>query len=222
MREKKPRPLGDGLFLWCLAVFVFLVGCGGGLRGIPSAGIVESGKVTLTWNAVPGASSYNVYMSTSPDVSKLSGYKIPNASTPMTITGLEPGTTYYFVVTVVKEFDESEPVAALSYTGQRDVVGRLDFGDIGTPAAPQPTAGDNGNEQITLSWDEVEGAEAYNIYWGIAPGVNKQNGNKVPDVENPHTMQGLSKGVTYHFVVTSIIDGAESKESAEISYTVPK
>ena len=62
----------------------------------------------LSWNEVPGAISYNVYGSTSPGVTKLSGSKIRNATNPLTINELEPGKTYYFVVTVVNELGESE------------------------------------------------------------------------------------------------------------------
>ena len=67
-----------------------------------------SGQVTLQWNDVPNVKSYNVYYSKSPGVNKRNGDKILNAANPVTIKDLTPGATYYFVVTAVNEFGESE------------------------------------------------------------------------------------------------------------------
>ena len=79
-----------------------LAGCSGG-KTIPPASILTSGQVTLTWQPVPRAAAYDVYLSTSPGVTVLNSYKISAAPNPITITDLEPGTTYYFVVTVADE-----------------------------------------------------------------------------------------------------------------------
>ena len=99
--------------LWSLWAIMSLSGCNG---NIPPASSLVSGKVMLSWNEVPGAISYNIYGSTSPGVTKLSGSKIRNAPNPFTITQLQPGKTYYFVVTAVNEFGESEESEELSFT----------------------------------------------------------------------------------------------------------
>jgi len=67
------------------------------------------GKITISWTAVPGAASYNVYWSTSDNVSTTGGTKITcdNTTTQKVVEGLTNGTTYYFVVTVVKSGSES-------------------------------------------------------------------------------------------------------------------
>ena len=59
--------------LWSILTIVFLSGCNG---NIPPASDIVSSKVTLSWNEVPGAISYNIYASTSPGVTKLIGFKI--------------------------------------------------------------------------------------------------------------------------------------------------
>ncbi len=80
-----------------------------------------SGKVILLWKKIPGATSYNIYMSESPGVTKLSGSKIPNVTLrTFTITQLELGKTYYFVVTVVNGSGESKESKELSYTAVAD------------------------------------------------------------------------------------------------------
>ena len=89
--------------LWSLWVIMSLSGC-------------TSGKATLLWNEIPGATSYNVYVSRSPGVTKLSGSKIRNATNPFTINQLEPGKTYYFVVTAVNAFSESQVSEEISFT----------------------------------------------------------------------------------------------------------
>lgn len=78
------------------------------------------GQVTVSWTASSGATSYNVYSSTSASVSKASGTKATGASSGGAITGLANGTAWYFVVTAVNasgESAESSPVATATPTG---------------------------------------------------------------------------------------------------------
>jgi outer membrane protein OmpA-like peptidoglycan-associated protein len=88
------------------------------------------GKVTLLWKKIPGATSYNVYISETSEVTILSGSKISNATNSLLINQLEPGKTYYFVVTVVNEKGESEESKELSYTAVADKIGLVYFKDL--------------------------------------------------------------------------------------------
>ena len=111
--------------LWSLWVIMSLYGCNRNTKNIPPASILVSGKATLLWNEIPGATSYNVYVSESPRVTKLSGLKIRDVTIPFKINQLEPGKTYYFVVTVVNELGESEESRELSYTAVADKIGLI-------------------------------------------------------------------------------------------------
>ena len=62
--------------------------------------------INVGWDAVPNATSYNIYWKDSPGVTKVNGKKISNVKNPHTIKGLNPG-TYYFVVTAVNDLGES-------------------------------------------------------------------------------------------------------------------
>ena len=199
--------------LWAI---ISLSGCNG---NIPTASKLVSGEVILTWNEVPGVKAYNVYGSTSPGVTKLSGYKFRNVPNPFKITQLEPGKTYYFVVTVVTSSGESEESKELSYTAVMDKIGFIDFKNLFDKPVENVKPSPSKQGEVTLAWDNVANATSYNIYWNDSPGVTKFNGKKISNVENPYTLKGLKPG-TYYFVVTAVNEFGESKESSEFSLTV--
>jgi lysophospholipase L1-like esterase len=111
-------------------------GCGGG-GNIPPASVLTSSEVTLMWQDVPDTAAYNVYLSTSPGVTVLNSYKISNASNPITITDLEPGTTYFFVITVEDNLGQSRKSKEISYTVVNSK-GSIQFGDL--LSHPEPDA----------------------------------------------------------------------------------
>ena len=73
-----------------------------------------SGKIKLAWENAPGADSYNLYVSKVPGA-KSTGEKITNVSNPITLTDLEIGINYYFVVTTVDNGVDSAPSNELSF-----------------------------------------------------------------------------------------------------------
>ena len=213
-------------FLFFIAVWqaLFVAGCGS-LKDVPSASTAESGRVTLTWNAEPEATGYAIYMSTSPGVTPLTGYRFPSKENSITITALTPGMTYYFIVTVLGQSGEVGRSKEMSYTAARDEVGLIDFKNIRADAAPKPATAQPSPQEakkpVTLAWESVPGATSYNLYWRNQAGVTKQNGKKISNVKNPYKITGWKTGMTYYFVITAVNKDGESQESAEMSYTVP-
>ena len=102
------------LFLLSVLILAFLAGCGGSAN-IPSASILTIGQVTLMWEDVPGAATYNLYLSTAPGVTVMNSYRISDVTNPITITDLEPGNTYYFVVTVLDASGQHRKSNEISY-----------------------------------------------------------------------------------------------------------
>lgn len=204
---------------------VFLSSCGGG-GGSSSGGTTEAtppptvsvpltpqaltgtsgnSRATLSWQPVSGATSYNLYWSTSTGVTPGTGTRISNAARPYTHTGRTNGTTYYYVVTAANSAGESP---ASSEVNVRPWI---------TP--PTSVTATPANSEITLAWMPVSGATSYSIYRGTASGVTR--GSYLVASPGATSLQysdsdSLSNGTTYYYVVTAHDTHGESIESAEV------
>ncbi|MCL5022126.1 MAG: fibronectin type III domain-containing protein [Nitrospirae bacterium] len=87
--------------------------------------------------------------------------------------------------------------------------------------APVNVSATAGNEQVTITWDAVDGATSYNIYWSNTPGVTRATGMKIADVASPyvHLTGDGSNGRIFYYVVTAAGADGESAESAEVNAT---
>lgn len=78
-----------------------------------------NGQANILWTAVTGATSYNIYYSTTSGVTPANGIRITGLTSPsFTHTNLVNGTTYYYVVTAVNSGNatESTPSVQVSVT----------------------------------------------------------------------------------------------------------
>lgn len=181
--------------------------------GAPSGVSATGGtrQVTVSWPAVTGATSYNLYYSTTSGVTIANGTKIAGATSPAVQMGLADATTYYYVVTAVNTVGESAASVQVAATT--------------LPAAPSPTApaaptgvsAKGGAASATISWTAVSGATSYNVYWSTTSGVTAANGTRIPGATSPYVQTGLSAGTTYYYVVTALNSVGESVASAQAS-----
>ena len=156
--------------------------------------------------------SYNVYWSTYAGVKKGSGTKIANAVSPYTHGGLSDGTTYYYVVTGVNQYGEgleSQEVSATPNQGGN------------TPSAPTGVTSVAGDREATISWNAVDNATTYNIYWSTSPDVSSQSGTRLADAKSPYTHSGLTMGITYYYVITAANGYGEGADSDRTFVTIP-
>jgi fibronectin type 3 domain-containing protein len=173
------------------------------------AGIVASGgdgQVTVSWSAVTGATSYNVYYAQAAgQETGVNGTKVANALTPKTITGLTNGTSYFFVVTAVNAGGESGVSSEKSATPSA------------APQAPgsptgvvvsSPSAG-----QVHLVWSAVSVATSYNVYY-LASATAPTNAQVLAGTAVSSTTASqditLTSGTKYYFLVTAVNAGGES------------
>ena len=168
------------------------------------------GQVTISWNAVADATSYNIYWATSTGVTPATGTPIANATTPFVQTGLTNGTTYYYVVTAVNATGEGPPSTEVSATPTTAAT---------VPAAPTGVTATAGDGQVTISWPAVSGASSYNIYWATTTGVTPATGTLIANATSPYVQTGLTNGTTYYYAVTAVNSAGESNPSSEVSAT---
>jgi hypothetical protein len=71
------------------------------------AALPGNGQVSISWSAVAGATSYNIYWGTAPGLTKSNGTNITGVTTPYTHSGLTNGGTNYYLVSAVNSAGES-------------------------------------------------------------------------------------------------------------------
>jgi lysophospholipase L1-like esterase/fibronectin type 3 domain-containing protein len=122
-------------------------------------------QAIINWTAAPGATSYNLYWSTSPDLSSKNGKKITAVTNPYTHTGLNRDTIYYYVVTAVNSSGESEDSAQVSVTIPNDLKDIcVAMGDSITLGAgsPSPPLLDNYNDCYVPKLQQMWGKTVIN------------------------------------------------------------
>ncbi len=149
-------------------------------------------QVTLSWSAVPGATSYRVYRD---------GVRVTTrTSTSWTDTGLTNGTGYAYYVVAVGPTSASPPSGTVTATPSAAVSG-----------APTGLSGTPGNTTAMLTWTAVSGATSYQVY---------RDGAAVGSVSSPaFTDTGLANGTTYAYRVTAVTAGGESAPSTTVQVT---
>ncbi len=164
-----------------------------------AANAASSGKIKVSWGAVPGADRYEVYRSTS----KNGTYKkmFTTTKTSYTNTSAKAGTLYYYKVKAIWDKDEKYN----SQFGNR-VSRRCDL------ARPTVKATLTSSKAIKLSWNKVAGADRYKVYWSAS-----RNGTYTwlyTTTKTAVTAKSVAKGKTYYFKVKAIYDDNAAANSA--------
>ncbi len=172
-----------------------------GAAAVPTGvtAVAGDGKVTVSWTAVTGATSYNLYYSA---VAGVAGIKINGITgTSYTLTGLTNGVVYYFTVTASNSAGESAGSTPVKATF------------ISSPAKVSAVPGWG---QVSLTWSAVSGAASYNIYWSTATGVTSASGTKIAIASGTaYVHTGLVNGTAYYYIVRAVYGSDEGASSAE-------
>lgn len=152
-------------------------------------------SATLNWNAIPGASGYEVYR-----CEKANGvYTLLNgnvASTTYTDGGLTPGNTYYYKV---RAFDTAKLYGPFSsYKYAKPVWPKL------TLSMLSATSG-----SISLKWNAIPGVQGYEVYRcdTSSKGLYVLTGSGITGAT--YTDTGLTAGNTYYYKIRAygIVNG---------------
>jgi len=103
-----------------------------------ASALAENEKITLTWDEAISASSYNIYRSNTPGVSKSTGLVIRNVTSPYVHSNLTNGVTHYYVVTAENAYGEgAESVEVNAKLGKTYYVDDRNGDDANDGLTPQ-------------------------------------------------------------------------------------
>ncbi len=164
-----------------------------------------SGTVTVSFGSATGATAYVVRYGTSSG-----SYPITfttNATSPTTVTGLTPNTTYYFMVE-----------ASNALNGFQAASSELNVTTQNGPAPPTGLTATAGTSNVALAWNSIPDATSYTVFrsttsgsgYAALPSCSSIGATACTDLT-------ALNGITYYYVVRSEGGGAVSDFSAEVS-----
>ena len=165
------------------------------------AGAYDATTIKLTWTAPTGAQSYEIYFANNANVT-LTSNLITTSLTNYTHLGLTTGRTYFYRVRAVTSSGYSQLSA-------------LVFADAGVAATLTVTGGNN---QSTLSWQLVAGADTYNIYRDIVKNVTTAS-LKLSNTVSPYVDNTITNGTTYFYRIEAVTLGVPGPLSNTVNVT---
>ena len=156
--------------------------------------------VSLTWNAVSGAKSYEIYYSTSPD----GGFKrlTSTKKTSYRFKKAECGKTYYFQMRVKKTLATSS-------------FGPISYAKTSLAGTPELKVTKSTYKSASLSWSKIAGAKKYKIYYR-----SSMNGSwqlLTTTSKTSYTHKKLTTGATYDYKVCPVRDTQKGSWSNSVS-----
>jgi hypothetical protein len=99
---------------------------------VPTGVIAQAadGQATVVWQAVSGATGYNLYWGTTPGQAYNSGTMVNNVTSGYVLSGLTNGTTYFIAVTAINTAGESAPSGEAYATPYETTLYNFDSGGL--------------------------------------------------------------------------------------------
>jgi surface protein len=159
-------------------------------------------KIQLSWDAVPGAKSYEIFYSTSPD----SGYKrLANVKkTFYRFSRAKCGITYYFQMRVCQK-------------GAKSAFGPVSYGKTELTGSPSLQIKKTSYNSVTLKWSKVAGAKKYEIFY--ADSLDGEWHSLGLKGGTSFTHKKLMTGATYYYQIRPIRDSFYGRWSNGVSTT---
>ncbi|MGD0278799.1 MAG: hypothetical protein ABSC11_05795 [Smithella sp.] len=164
-----------------------------------------NGNVTLDWQMVEGADTYNIYYIADPTGDTYSSTNKPSSTTmqagtkvsgvisaPYTITPLTNTKLYWFSISAVNysgESDLSSPVSATPSSATPP------------PAIPDNVRANAGDAQVTVTWTPVTGIDHYILYCYWQEGLTAGEG--VVDIPQAQSSQIVDSATTIEWIAGS-------------------
>ena len=166
--------------------------------------VIGNTQLGLSWNAVPGATSYTLKRSNTSGAYFITVATV--TGTNYTDTGLTNGITYYYVVSAVGSGGPS------AYSAQ------LAAAPFGPPPAPTGlVAGPDSYPGVSLFWSAAPGATSYNVKRSTI------NGGPYTTIavrsNTDYNDTNVVAGTLYYYRVSAVSDGGESPDSVQVFAT---
>jgi hypothetical protein len=146
-------------------------------------------KVTVSWTAVAGATSYNIYRSFG---SNGTYSKVGASTTDSYVDTVGATGTYYYEVSAVNA-GGFESV----YSAPTEVA-------VTAPAVPTGVSASVADMEVTVWWNAVDGASAYNIYRSFG---STGTSTKVGASASPSYTETVTSVGTYYYEVSAVSSG---------------
>lgn len=157
-------------------------------RPVVEASWMRNGEIDLTWSAVDGAERYAVALKTE---SGYHTYTYDCTETSYTVTGLENGEDYQFLVQAYVD-------------GHWTSFSNRDIFSCTLIPMPEARVESTGDGTVTLSWGAVDGAEAY----AVAEYVGGRYVTYTLDCrDTTYTVSDLANGYEHSFLVQAKVGG---------------
>ncbi|MEQ8648229.1 MAG: fibronectin type III domain-containing protein [Cyclobacteriaceae bacterium] len=163
---------------------------------------------TANWSAVAGAVTYRLDVSTSSSFSSyLAGYNNLSVSgISQTVTGLNPGTNYYYRIRAVGAHITSANSGTITANTT-----------ISAPTAQQETS--NATNSFTANWNAVTGAVSYRLDVSTSSSFGSfvTGHNNLTVSGTSQSVTGLTPGVNYYYRVRAVGPHITSANSSTIT-----
>ncbi|MCR8635712.1 fibronectin type III domain-containing protein [Paenibacillus radicis (ex Xue et al. 2023)] len=173
--------------------------------GVSATG-TNNGQVALKWNAVSGATSYNIKRSTVNGGSYQTLTTVPGLS--YTDTSVSVGTAYYYVISAVNSVGEGSDSVQVSCTPA--------IVTVVAPSAPTSVNAAAGDAQVTITWGSTSGATSYKVKRSTTDGQNySEIANNITTTNYKDT--NVTNGTVYYYVVNAVNEAGDSVNSSQAS-----
>lgn len=163
-------------------------------------------SLKITWNAVAGAKTYNVYAATS----KNGTYKKIASNVKKTSyihKGLKLGDKYYYKIEAVRGTSVSKKSASAN-------------GTVVTAATKEVSVKSNDYNSITLNWKKVSGATKYYVYRSTKETTGYKRLKTTTGLN--YTDNKVEGGVKYYYKVVSVAGSLKGQGTVVTGVAVPK
>ena len=157
--------------------------------------VASTGKIKISWDAVEGATKYEVYRAASKNgsYSRIS----TTSNTSVTNTKAEAGKTYYYKVRAICSVD----AATAAYSVVKSAT--CDLAQTKVTLTNKESTG-----KIVISWDAVEGATKYEVYRATSKNGTYSCISTTSNTSVTNTKTDAGK--TYYYKVRAICDVSEA------------